>query len=152
ARAIDRSLNPAAAAVRPALIAKPGEIITVSGRVLQLSGARVGHLAVAILGQGLAAKTDDFGNFTIPNVRTPYDIAASVFTVTVPYAPAPSVPVSRGLRRPDPHLVVFPGDAESTAVVTGTLSGGAGFPQPAGHFAFVQIGTDGGGMGFSQAF
>ncbi|HKS16904.1 MAG TPA: hypothetical protein VJU16_06300 [Planctomycetota bacterium] len=146
ARAIDRDLglDSSAANAPAAAIAEPGEVITVTGRVLQLSGARVGVLKVFILGQGAATLTDANGNFTIPNVRVPYDVV-----IASPSGTTSHTVLYQGLLRPDPRLVAFT-EARFLATITGAVSGGAGYPEPAGHFSFVQIGTDRGGMGFGQ--
>ena len=148
ARAIDRSLvlDSSAGEAPAAKIAAPGETITVSGRVLQITGASVAFLKVFILGQDAETLTDENGNFTIPNVTTPYDVVVAFGNGTTTHAV-----LYKGLRRPDPRLVALV-DPEFFAVIGGTLSGGAGFPQPPLHFAFVQIGSDRGGMGVSQVF
>lgn len=146
ARSIDRSvaLDSSAGKAAAAAIPEPGEVITVSGRVLQLTGASVGVLKVFILGQDLVAVTDANGHFSIPGVTTPYDVV-----VASPSGTTGHMVLYQGLLRPDPRLVAFT-EARFLGIVTGAVSGGAGYPEPAGHFSFVHIGTDRGGTGVGQ--
>jgi hypothetical protein len=123
------------AAAPPA--AAPGAIITVSGTVLPLEGTTVSFLPVAILGQG-AALTDATGNFTIPNVTTPYDIVVGFDSGT-----KSTFIVYQGLLRPDPRLIGLIGDQYSTTI-SGTVSGGAGYPEPAAHRSAIHVAADSG--------
>ena len=135
ARALDRSRGLAARENAPAAIGEVAATITVSGRVLQLDGSDVSFVSVAIPGQG-AALTDAAGNFTIPNVTTPYDIV-----VALHQEGETSAIVYRGLTRPDPRLIGFPGKG-FTAELSGTVSGGAGFPLPADQQTLLGVFTD----------
>jgi len=135
ARALDRSRGLAARENAPAAVGEIAATITVSGRVLQLNGSDVAFVSVAIPGQG-AALTDAVGNFTIPNVTTPYDIV-----VALHQSDKTSAIVYRGLTRPDPRLIGFPASG-FTAELSGTVSGGAGFPLPADQETRLGIFTD----------
>jgi hypothetical protein len=142
ARALDRSAGiDAEEDGTEAVALLGGGPITVSGRVLQLPGASVSSLPVAIIGQG-AVLTDDMGNFTIPDVTPPYDIVVgfhdSSTTTMVLYA---------GLVRPDPRLLGFV-NTEFSATVDGTVSGGVGYPEPPSHASHVAISTEA-GSGFA---
>lgn len=131
-------------AERAGAAAIPGGTITVQGRVLQLPGAKVSFLPVAIIGQG-AALADADGDFTIHNVRTPYDIVIGYSdgsnTTMVLY---------EGLTRPDPRLIAFVG-LDRSASVEGTVSGGPGYPLPADHDTQMSLSTDHGSGGGSGA-
>ncbi len=102
-----------------------------AGTVISPSGAPVAG-AVVRVGSG-SATTDAQGAFSLADVAVPYDI-----TATAPGGLLTSI--YPGLRRMDPTLVLFldsdPGLPRG-GVVTGALSGGAGFPQPTGHEAGV---------------
>jgi len=135
ARARDRSLGLPTRENAPAAVGEIAATITVTGRVLQLNGSDVAFLPVAILGQG-AALTDANGNFTIPNVTTPYDIV-----VALHQGDETSAMVHHGLTRPDPRLVGFPARGFS-AELSGTVSGGSGFPLPADEQTRLGIFTD----------
>lgn len=120
-----------------------GEVATstVRGRVVQLSGGSVAFLPVAILGQG-AALTDAQGNFTIRNVTTPYDIATGFSNGT-----QISMVVYRRLRRTDPLVVADVTAFDFSAQLSGTFSGGAGYPEPPNHFSDFNLTTDAGDTG-----
>jgi hypothetical protein len=102
-----------------------------TGKVIAVSGAPVAGAVVRV--GSLSATTDADGAFSLPGVALPYDLTATapdgLLTSAYP-----------GLRRMDPTLVLFldvdPGFPRS-ASGAGALSGGAGFPQPAGHEAGV---------------
>ncbi len=102
-----------------------------AGKVIAPGGAPVAGASVRV--GSASATTDAQGAFSLPGVTVPYDITATapdgLLTSAYP-----------GLRRMDPTLVLFldadPGYPRSVDV-TGALSGGAGFPQPAGREAGV---------------
>jgi hypothetical protein len=117
-----------------------GGPITVTGRVLQLPGAEVSFLPVAIIGQG-AALADADGDFTIHNVTTPYDIVVGFSDGT-----DTTMVLYEGLTRPDPRLIAFV-TYDRSATMDGTVSGGAGYPLPADHDTSMQLSTDHGSGG-----
>jgi len=117
------------------------DTITLQGRVLQLTGGGVSFLPVAVLGQG-AALTDAEGNFTIPNVTTPYDIATGFSDGT-----QISMVLYKGLHRSDPRLVATVTSSDFSAQLSGTVSGGAGYPEPPGHRTLLNVTTDFGNTG-----
>jgi hypothetical protein len=103
-----------------------GSIITVAGKVVNLSGVAVGSVPV-VIGALPPATTDANGNFTIANVPVPYDI-------TVVNSGTKSGLVYIGLTRSDPTLTFIVSSAlANSATVSGTVSGGAGYPLPANH-------------------
>ena len=102
--------------------------ITVTGTVVSQLSEPVPNTPVIITGVP-PTTTDASGTFTIAGVTTPYD-------ATVVAAADKRTIVYKGLTRPDPTLTSA--DLTSiippySAAVTGTVSGGTGFPQPANH-------------------
>lgn len=105
--------------------------ITVSGKVVSALLRPVANAPVVIT--GLPATTSDAnGAFTIAGVTTPYEITVviSATKLGITY---------RGLTRSDPTLVDFFSSpaAPNSATITGTVSGGAGYPLPANHASSV---------------
>ena len=111
---------------RSATITIDPAIAVLAGKVIAASGAPVAGAEVWV--DSDSATTDADGAFSLPGVSPPYDISA-----TSPNGLLTSFYV--GLRRMDPTLVLFDVDGTfpRSASATGTLSGGAGFPQPALH-------------------
>lgn len=155
ARAIDRARQRdggkpdrgarAGSAGRAAAAPMGGGPITVQGRVLQLPGSKASFLPVAIIGQG-AALADANGNFTIPNVTTPYDVVIGYHD-----ASGTSMVLYQGLTRADPRLIAFV-RTDRSAMVAGTVSGGAGYPLPPDHETMMSLSTDhGSGAGGAAA-
>jgi hypothetical protein len=97
----------------------PPLTITVTGTVLHTGGAPISNLTVAI--GSATATTDASGQFSIPNVTTPYD----VLLVHVP-SNGPLSGVYKGLTRPDPTLFSFGSDAskDRSGGVSGSVTGG----------------------------
>jgi len=111
--------------------------ITVTGRVVNTFGTPLPNTPVII--SGLPPTTSDGnGDFTVTGVSTPYD--ATVVAVSTKRAI-----VYKALTRPDPTLysvdltlLSFP----NTATVSGTITGGTGFPEPLDHRTLVAFGSD----------
>jgi len=107
--------------------------VTVVGTVVD--GARLpqGGATVLVAGRDLVT-TDADGRFALKEVTKPYDVTAvtSDGRAAVTYL---------GLSRPDPTLLLpvasFPASLQRYGDVTGTVTGGAGFPQPGNHRAAV---------------
>ena len=113
--------------------------IQVTGRVVDLFRQPVAGLEVR-LGSSTSV-TDAAGRFSFEGVSPPYDL------VVKRTSPAAEAHVFRGLTRPDPTLPLLlatPAPA-LTAAVSGSLSGGDGFPQKAGVISAVFFGS---GQGF----
>lgn len=102
-------------------------VITVTGKVIAFSALPVSNTAVVVTGRP-STTTDGNGMFTVTDVTTPYD-------VTVIYSPSKTAMVYKGLTRSDP-TIYFTGSVvapANSATVSGTISGGAGYPLPASH-------------------
>lgn len=115
-------------------------ILVVTGRVVAASGAPIAGATVRA--GASSATTDATGTFTLSGVSPPYEIVA-----TAPGGLLTSHYLE--LRRMDPTLVIFdldPGFPRS-GLATGTLSGAAGFPSPAGHEAGVSFKSEQGAGG-----
>ncbi|HVP67984.1 MAG TPA: carboxypeptidase-like regulatory domain-containing protein [Anaeromyxobacteraceae bacterium] len=112
-------------AIDPASMALGGKVIAPNGTPVAAAVVRVGSST---------ATTDAAGAFSLTSVAPPYDI-----TATAPSGLLTSV--YPGMRRMDPTLVIFDTAPAFplSAYLAGTLSGGAGFPQPAGHEAGVSF-------------
>jgi hypothetical protein len=99
--------------------------ITVSGKVISVTQQPIASSPVVITGLP-ATITDANGAFTVAGVTPPYDVTVvvSASKLGITY---------RGLTRPDPTLVNFLSSVPppNSATVSGTVSGGGGFPQPA---------------------
>ncbi len=98
--------------------------ITVTGKVITASQQPLANSPVVITGRPTTT-TDANGVFTVTGVGVPYDVtvAVSATKLGITY---------RGLSRQDPTLVNFLSSAPSanSATISGTVSGGAGYPQP----------------------
>jgi hypothetical protein len=107
--------------------------ITVAGKVTDIFGGPLSSIAVKIGTQ--VANTNAQGQFSIPNVTTPYDV--KVVQNTRGY-------LFKGLTRADPNLqlVDFGGFlGTKSATINSQLSGGAGFANPASHRTVVTFGA-----------
>ncbi len=108
-------------------------VITVTGKVIDASSQPIPNTPVVVSGRP-ATTTDANGNFTVTGVATPYDVTA-IFSATkmaITY---------KGITRTDP-VIYFTGAALTTpnsATVSGTVSGGAGYPLPANHTSRVMF-------------
>jgi hypothetical protein len=102
-------------------------IITVTGKVIDDAGRAVQSAPIVITGRPATA-TDANGAFTVTDVPTPYD-------VTVILSASKSAIMYKGLTRTDPTLY-FTGafvPVPNSAAISGTISGGAGYPLPVNH-------------------
>lgn len=118
-----------------AITVHPAPPAPVVGRVLRVSGQPVENATVHVP-PDLFATTDAAGTFTIPGVRVPYEIQV--------LAPGNFLLVVQDLRRRDPTLLIDVGGVESplhTGMTSGQVSGGAGFPPPAGYRTAVAVAT-----------
>lgn len=104
--------------------------IKVVGKVVDRNTQPVGSAAVVIT-YGTTptvktATTDSSGNFTVDGVEKPYNASVVSGTTALVY---------KGLNRTDPTLVFLSLtlSTPSSATLSGTISGGAGFPEPANH-------------------
>ena len=111
----------------------PGGTITVTGKVVTFSLLPIANSPVVITGLP-STVTDANGAFTISGVTPPYDITVvvSASRLGITY---------RGLTRSDPTIVNFLSSAPlpNAATVGGTVSGGAGYPQPATRTSAVLL-------------
>ena len=101
--------------------------ITVAGKVIDEAGRAVQSAPVVITGRP-ATTTDANGTFTVTDVPTPYDAAVILSS-------SKTAIIYKGLTRTDPTLY-FTGASVSvpnSATISGTLSGGAGYPLPVNH-------------------
>jgi hypothetical protein len=114
-------------------ITGPGSTITVTGTVFDLNlepqaGASVMVNAMA------PVTTDASGQFSVSGVKTPYQIVVALVS-------AGAAAVYMDLTRADPSLLVPVGHLRGAGVhyatVSGTVSGGAGYPEPANHKSTV---------------
>jgi len=116
-------------------VAAPPSTITVSGKVVGINLQPAASVPVVISGQA-PVTTDANGNFTVSGVTTPYDATVVVGAQKLGL-------VYKGLTRSDPTLFFFnftPG-TNNTATLSGTISGGDGFPQPATDRSNVVFGS-----------
>jgi hypothetical protein len=106
-------------------------IITVTGKVVGPTGQPVIGIPVFV-GTLPSVVSDVNGGFTIPNVTTPYTITAVDGLQKMGI-------VFIGLTRSDPVLTFFltPSGTALSATVSGTISGGASYPEPASHKTLV---------------
>lgn len=98
--------------------------ITVSGRVMNIQRFPMAGAPVVVAGHP-PTTTDATGVFTVAGVTVPYDVTVVVNS--------PKAGITyRGLSRPDPTLLgyLISSTPANSTTVTGTISGGAGFPQP----------------------
>jgi hypothetical protein len=95
-----------------------GSVVTVSGKVINIRGTIVAGIPVVVTGLP-STNTDANGNFSIPNVTTPYDIAVVDGTTK-------NAIVFRGLTRSDPTLVFVNTliAVGHTGSISGKVSGG----------------------------
>jgi len=104
-----------------------GTVITVTGKVIDESSQPIPNTPVVITGHP-ATSTDANGSFTVTGVTTPYDVTAilSANKIAIVY---------KGVTRSDPVLY-FTGATlltPNTISISGTVSGGAGYPLPVNH-------------------
>jgi hypothetical protein len=110
-----------------------GEPITVTGQVLSYYGGRPVQ-GVQVFVDDQFYVTDANGAFTAEGVVPPYDVGVLVTDGGVLFgAPSGTLrgSVYRGVTRPDPKIL-YPGSSSYTRAgqVSGTVTGGAGFPYP----------------------
>jgi Carboxypeptidase regulatory-like domain len=99
---------------------------TVSGKVVSLTGQPVPSATVQVIGKP-ATTTDSNGNFSIPGVSAPYDVAA-----IAPLGGSTVVTLFKGLTRSDPRVIAFAfGGGAKSATINGSLSGTVVLPTPA---------------------
>ena len=117
----------------PARVPAPAGTITVSGKVISATQQPIASSPVVITGLP-ATVTDANGAFTIAGVTPPYDVTVVVSATKLGIT-------YRGLTRSDPTLVNFLSSTPppNSATVSGTVSGGAGFPQPATRTSAVLL-------------
>lgn len=108
-------------------------LITVGGTLKNLVGNRVQSAKVKIKtfdNQTLEATSDTSGKFSVPGVLAPYSAVVEF--------PSGETHTFLDLNRPDPtlNLITLTGISSVTPVsISGTLSGGSGFPNPVGTVA-----------------
>lgn len=107
--------------------------ITVTGKVVTSAQVPIANSPVVITGRP-ATVTDANGSFTVTDVSVPYD-------VTIVVSASKLGIVFRGLTRPDPTLanILAVGAGANSATITGTISGGGGFPEPANRLCRVYL-------------
>lgn len=105
--------------------------ITVTGKVINSIKLPIANAPVVITGRP-ATITDANGNFAVTDVTVPYDVTVVGSQIGITY---------RGLSRSDPTLVNIRASAvlPNTATVSGTISGGGGYPEPATRVSSVNI-------------
>lgn len=112
----------------------PGSTITVTGTVYDLHlQPRAG--ASVMVNDMAPVTTDAGGQFSVSGVKTPYRIVVGL-------ASAGAAGVYVDLTRDDPSLLVpvgFFGAVAHQGTVSGTVSGGAGYPEPANHKSTVMF-------------
>lgn len=123
---MSRRLAPLLAALAAAC---GGPTFTVSGVVVDDGRAPVAGAAVSISGHA-PVSTDKEGRFSVRGVERPYDL-------TVVSAGDGMGVVYHGLARPDPALRLFRIRGVKHGSVSGTVVGGAGYPQPPGRVTLV---------------
>jgi len=102
-------------------VAPEAEKISVRGKYLDRYGLPYGGLLVQIGSETQTTMAD--GSFAFDDVSVPYDLKI------VRGDPE----LYMGLTRPDPEIRNHPGQAGNSAVISGFVSGGVGFPLPADH-------------------
>lgn len=106
----------------------PPPTLTVAGAVIGINLQPVASAPVVITSgsNSFSTTTNASGAFSVSGVTPPYDATVVAGNQALVY---------QGLTRPDPTLVFvdFVPGAPRTATLSGTVSGGAGFPQPANH-------------------
>jgi hypothetical protein len=111
-----------------------GAGVTVSGKTVNFVGNPVGFVRVVIGGHA-PTMSDANGDFTVEDVSLPYDVA-------VVHPAYPAVVVYQGLTRTNPLLGLasgLPTPPPFAADVTGFVSGGAGYPEPADHKTLTHL-------------
>jgi hypothetical protein len=99
---------------------------TVSGKVVSLTGQPVPSATVQVIGKP-STTTDVNGNFSIPGVSAPYDVAA-----VASFGPSTIVTLFKGVTRSDPRVIAFAfGGGAKSATINGSLSGTVVLPTPA---------------------
>jgi hypothetical protein len=99
---------------------------TVSGKVVSLTGQPVPSATVQVIGKP-STTTDSNGNFSIPGVSAPYDVAA-----IAPFGGSTVVTLFKGVTRSDPRVIAFAfGGGAKSATINGSLSGSLVLPTPA---------------------
>jgi hypothetical protein len=108
---------------------------TVSGKVVSLTGQPVPSATVVVVGKP-STTTDVNGNFSIPGVSAPYDVAA-----VASFGPNSVVTLFKGVTRSDPRVIAYAfGAGIKSATINGSLSGSLVLPTPASRrtqMAFV---------------
>jgi hypothetical protein len=99
---------------------------TVNGKVVSLTGQPVPSATVQVIGKP-STTTDVNGNFSIPGVSAPYDVAA-----VASFGPSTIVTLFKGVTRSDPRVIAFAfGGGAKSATINGSLSGSLVLPTPA---------------------
>lgn len=116
-------------AVEVKAVVNKSALLTLSGTVRNFHGVTVAGAAVKVVTAStlvLSATADASGRFTVGSVLPPYNV-----TVTLPGGEAHTFV---GLTRADPLLNLWTtvGSTLTQATLVGTLSGGAGLPNPQG--------------------
>ncbi len=116
-------------------IAAPATI-TVAGTVIGANLQPVASAPVVITSgsTNLSTTTNASGAFSVAGVTPPYDATVVTGNQSLIY---------KGLTRTDPTLVFlgFSPGASRSASLSGTVSGGAGFPEPANHVTRTAFGS-----------
>lgn len=112
------------------------QTITVAGTVIGFNLQPVASVPVVITtgSASLSTTTNASGAFSVGGVTPPYDATVLAGSQALTY---------KGLTRTDPTLFFLgsaPGVARA-ASLSGTVSGGAGFPQPANHRTITAFGS-----------
>jgi hypothetical protein len=99
---------------------------TVSGKVVSLTGQPVPSATVQVIGKP-STTTDSNGNFSIPGVSAPYDVAA-----VASFGANSVVTLFKGVTRSDPRVIAYAfGGGAKSATINGSLSGSLVLPTPA---------------------
>ncbi len=114
----------------------PPATINVSGTIIGTNLQPVASAPVVITsgGTNFSTTTNASGAFSVSGITPPYDATVVTGNQSLIY---------KGLTRADPTLVflgVAPGVSRS-ASLSGTISGGAGFPEPANHVTRTAFGS-----------
>lgn len=119
--ACGNACDPGDSCVVDSCVAPEPEKINVRGKFLDRYG--LGYPGVLVqVGSEMQTTMAD-GSFAFDDVSVPYDLKI------VRGDPE----LYMGLTRPDPEIRNHPGNASSSAVIAGFVSGGVGFPLPADH-------------------
>ena len=127
---------------RESLSIAVGEPFTVNGQVLNDAGYPLPGVSVSVGGEVVATAED--GTFVFENVVPPYDLV--IFGEAILFGGSfYDVDVFADVTRPDPTLRWTNYGSFTTGNLSGTVSGGSGFPVPAGppyYQQFVTINSD----------